>query len=53
MLVFAPIPQPLTPSGGKGSFNIPFGGVTSAALLRLGAFLDLGGTSVYLAMTNI
>ena len=34
----APIPQPLTPGGGKGGFNSRFGGVASAARLRVGAF---------------
>jgi hypothetical protein len=34
---FAPIPQPLTPGGGKGSLNSQFGFVASAGLLRLGA----------------
>ncbi len=33
----APIPQPLTPGGGKGGFNSRFGGVASAVLLRSGA----------------
>ena len=37
MLLLSPIPQPLTPSGGKGSLNSRFGGVASAALLRFGA----------------
>jgi hypothetical protein len=37
MVCFSPIPQPHTPSGGKGSLNIQFGFVASAALLRLGA----------------
>ena len=36
MVCFSPIPQPLTPSGGKGSLNSPFGGVTSATRLRFG-----------------
>ena len=34
----APIPQPLTPGGGKGGFNSRFGGVASAERLRVGAF---------------
>jgi len=34
---FSPIPQPLTPSGGKGGFNSRFGGIASAARLRRGA----------------
>ena len=33
----APIPQPLTPSGGKGSVHSRFGGIASAARLRCGA----------------
>ena len=37
MVCFSPIPQPLTPSGGKGSLNSQFGFVASAGLLRLGA----------------
>ena len=37
MLLFSPIPQPLTPGGGKGGFNSRFGGGASAARLRLGA----------------
>ena len=37
----APIPQPLTPGGGKGGFNSRFGFVDLAARLRLGAFFGL------------
>ena len=36
--VHAPIPQPLTPGGGKGGFNSRFCFVDLAARLRLGAF---------------
>ena len=32
----APIPQPLTPGGGKGGFNSRFGGGASATLLQFG-----------------
>gem|GEM_PF-1970776 len=39
-----PIPQPLTPSGGKGGLNSPFGGVASARLLRLGAWFGFAKT---------
>ena len=41
---FSPIPQPLTPSGGKGGFNSRFGGFTSAVRLRLGAFCGFAQT---------
>ena len=34
----APIPQPLTPGGGKGGFNSRFCCFASAARLRVGAF---------------
>ena len=37
MVCFSPIPQPLTPSGGKGGLNSQFCFVASAGLLRLGA----------------
>jgi len=37
MVCFSPIPQPLTPGGGKGGLNSQFGFVASAGLLRLGA----------------
>ena len=39
-----PIPQPLTPGGGKGGFNSQFGFVASAGLLRLGG--PCGGSKV-------
>jgi hypothetical protein len=38
MVCFSPIPQPLTPSGGKGGLNSQFGGVTPARLLLGGAW---------------
>ena len=41
---FSPIPQPLTPSGGKGGFNSRFGGGASAVRLRLGAFCGFAQT---------
>ena len=41
---FTPIPQPLTPGGGKGSLNSRFGGVASAVLLRFGAWRGLAQT---------
>jgi len=36
MLLLSPIPQPLTPSGGKGGFNSRFGCFASATRLRIG-----------------
>ena len=42
---FAPIPQPLTPGGGKGGFNSQFGFVASAGLLRLGALCGFAKTA--------
>ncbi len=41
---FSPIPQPLTPSGGKGGFNSRFGGGASTRLL-------LGGAAFWSAQT--
>ena len=41
---FSPIPQPLTPSGGKGGFNSRFGGGASAVRLRFGAFCGFAQT---------
>jgi len=40
----APIPQPLTPGGGKGGFNSQFCFVASAGLLRLGAWCGFAQT---------
>jgi len=44
MVCFSPIPQPLTPSGGKGGLNSQFGGVTPAGLLRLSAWCGFAQT---------
>ncbi len=41
---FAPIPQPLTPGGGKGGFNSQFGAFAPAGLLRLGAWCGFAQT---------
>ena len=41
---FSPIPQPLTPSGGKGGFNSRFGGGASATLLQFGAACSFAQT---------
>jgi hypothetical protein len=38
MVCFSPIPQPLTPSGGKGGFNSRFDFFASATRLRPGAW---------------
>ena len=43
-LFVPPIPQPLTPGGGKGGLNSQFGGFASAGLLRLGAWWGLAQT---------
>jgi hypothetical protein len=40
----APIPQPLTPGGGKGGFNSRFGFVDLAPRLRFGAFFGFAQT---------
>ena len=44
MVCFSPIPQPLTPSGGKGGFNSQFCFVAPAGLLRLGAWCGFAQT---------
>ena len=44
MLLFSPIPQPLTPSGVRGAFNSRFGGGASATRLRLGTFCGFAQT---------
>jgi len=44
MVCFSPIPQPLTPSGGKGSLNSQFGGFASAGLLPLGVWCGFAQT---------
>ena len=41
----APIPQPLTPGGGKGGFNSRFCCFASAARLRVGAFFGFAQTT--------
>jgi len=43
-LLVPPIPQPLTPGGGKGGFNSQFGFVASAGLLRLGTWCGFSQT---------